>query len=130
VTSFSRPMGRIWLLTVVAVAVAIGIVACGGDDDAGEPPGPEPQAEEPARDPEPGPEPEPEPEAADGLRGQEAVIYEYARTFCRAFPEREVARDLGLAPDADPVSIAEAYAGGKSPQFQEAAFEGCLEGLR
>jgi hypothetical protein len=45
------------------------------------------------------------------------------------FPPSQIAKEYGLPASADPVSIAEAYADGYQPQFHQAAFEGCLDGL-
>lgn len=78
------------------------------------------------------PEPEPVPEpgsASGGFTGPQAKRYAEDREICGLFPPSKVARDLGLPANSDSVTIAEAYADGYQPQFRQAAFEGCLDGL-
>jgi hypothetical protein len=65
--------------------------------------------------------------------GQDRINYEQARTVWRAFPPKQVAQDLGIAVDVGTseglVRIAEKYAEGYRPDFRQAVFEGCLDGL-
>lgn len=76
------------------------------------------------------PEPAPEPESSSGgFTGPQAKRYAEDREICGVFPASKVARDLGLPAGSDSVAIAEAYADGYQPQFHQAAFEGCLDGL-
>jgi hypothetical protein len=71
-----------------------------------------------------------EPESTSGgFTGPQAKRYEEDREICGLFPPSKVARDLGLSASSDSVTIAEAYADGYQPQFHQAAFEGCLDGL-
>ncbi len=59
----------------------------------------------------------------------QAKRYQEDREICGLFPPSQIAKEYGLPVSADPVSIAEAYADGYQPQFHQAAFEGCLDGL-
>ena len=75
-------------------------------------------------------EPAPEPESSGGkFTGAQAKRYQEDREICGLFPPSQIAKEYGLPASADPVSIAEAYADGYQPQFHQAAFEGCLDGL-
>jgi hypothetical protein len=72
----------------------------------------------------------PEPESSGGkLTGAQAKRYQEDREICGLFPPSQIAKEYGLPASADSVSIAEAYADGYQPQFHQAAFEGCLDGL-
>lgn len=72
----------------------------------------------------------PEPESSGGkFTGAQAKRYQEDREICGLFPLSQIAKEYGLPASADPVSIAEAYADGYQPQFRQAAFEGCLDGL-
>lgn len=71
----------------------------------------------------------PEPSSGSGFTGAQAKRYQEDREICGLFPPSQIAKEYGLPASADPVSIAEAYADGYQPQFQQAAFEGCLDGL-
>lgn len=53
-------------------------------------------------------------------------IYEQEKELCSLFTVKEIAKDYGVA--ADPIAAAEAVAEGYQPPFQQAAFEGCLDG--
>lgn len=72
----------------------------------------------------------PKPESSGGkFTGAQAKRYQEDREICGLFPPSQIAKEYGLPASADPVSIAEAYADGYQPQFHQAAFEGCLDGL-
>lgn len=75
-------------------------------------------------------EPASEPESSGGkFTGAQAKRYQEDREICGLFPPSQIAKEYGLPASADAVSIAEAYADGYRPQFHQAAFEGCLDGL-
>jgi hypothetical protein len=75
-------------------------------------------------------EPVPKPESSGGkFTGAQAKRYQEDREICGLFPPSQIAKEYGLPASAGPVSIAEAYADGYQPQFHQAAFEGCLDGL-
>jgi hypothetical protein len=74
------------------------------------------------------PEPESEP-ASGGFTGALAKRYQEDKELCGLFPASQIAKEYGVPAGADPVTIAEAYADGYQPQFHQAAFEGCLDGL-
>jgi len=79
---------------------------------------------------EPSPEPEPEPgEAPSKFKGQKAVRYESDYTVCSLFSPEQIAKEFGVPAGSDVVTIAEAAAEGYRPDFQQAAFEGCLDGM-
>jgi hypothetical protein len=114
------------IVILLACVAATGISACGSSSStATEAPAPT-QAEAPAED-----EATPETEHADsgGFTGQDASNYETAKTTCSAFPRSQIAKEYGLATDADPSAIARAVSHGYKPAFQQAVFEGCLVGL-
>jgi hypothetical protein len=74
--------------------------------------------------------PAPEPDSSGGkFTGAQAKRYQEDREICGLFPSSRIAKEYGLPASADSVSIAEAYADGYQPQFHQAAFEGCLDGL-
>ena len=75
-------------------------------------------------------EPAPEPESSGGkFTGAQAKRYQEDFEICGLFPPSQIAKEYGLPASAGQVSIAEAYADGYQPQFHQAAFEGCLDGL-
>lgn len=61
-----------------------------------------------------------------GERDTEAT-YQTARDACSAFTVEELAEQLNT--EADPVSVAEAFADGYQDWARQAAFNGCLDGL-
>jgi hypothetical protein len=63
------------------------------------------------------------------FQGQDRDNYDNAKVSCGAFPARQVARELGVR-GTNPVTIATAFANGFREAFRQAAFEGCLAGLR
>jgi hypothetical protein len=72
----------------------------------------------------------PAPDSSGGkFTGAQAKRYQEDREICGLFPSSQIAKEYGLPASADLVSIAEAYADGYQPQFHQAAFEGCLDGL-
>jgi len=76
-------------------------------------------------------ESEPQPESASGgFTGVHASNYEAAKEICSAFPQEQIAQELGLSVSADEFEIAEAYADENyTDRFRQAGFEGCLDGL-
>jgi hypothetical protein len=71
----------------------------------------------------------PEPSSGGRFTGAQAKRYQEDKEICELFPASQVAKEYGLPPGSDPVTIAEAYADGYRPEFQQAALEGCLDGL-
>jgi hypothetical protein len=55
--------------------------------------------------------------------------YIRARAVCGALPRKKVARDLGVR-STNPFVIADAFARDYRPAFRQAAFEGCVVGLK
>lgn len=74
---------------------------------------------------------EPEPRSASGgFSGVHASNYEAAKEICSAFPQEQIAQELGLPASADEFEIAEAYADDSyTDRFRQAGFQGCLDGL-
>ena len=56
--------------------------------------------------------------------------FENARDVCRLFPARRIAREYGVPPGSDDVTIALAYARVYRPGFRQPVFEGCLAGIQ
>ncbi len=113
-------MVRVASLLCVALA-CLGLAACGGGDE------PNPAEREPTPSGE-------APTLPGEFAGQDRENYNSAREICGAFPAVRSARDLGLRNNRgrtaeELVEIAEKYAEGFRPNFQQAAFEGCLDGL-
>ncbi|MEK6276928.1 MAG: hypothetical protein AABM29_02810 [Actinomycetota bacterium] len=71
----------------------------------------------------------PKPAGGGGFTGVHAENYEIAKVACGQPPKAQAARDLGLPESADEFAIAEEYASAYQPAFQQANFEGCLDGL-
>ncbi len=99
---------------LAASAVLLG--ACGGDDD---PPsgyyGPATETEE---------------ESTGGYTGVLANTYEAARSTCADSGVSETARQLGLPPSSDPLTVAEEYGTQLSTgEHIQASADGCLAGL-
>ncbi len=110
------------LLVVLALGAALTAVAgCSGLESAGAPPGDADaalaasgKAAKPARERE--------------WRGGQAVRYERSYRVCSVFSVREIARELGVPAKARVAARAHAQAW-YPPQFQRAAFEGCIDGF-
>jgi hypothetical protein len=136
------------VIAIAAAGLAVGSFGCGdGDEPAAERPTPaelrsaevqrqrevreqrqvEAEIHEEERQGEKA-KPKPEP-ASGGFTGAQAKRYQEDKELCSLFPPSEIAREYGVPASSDPVTIAEAYADGYQPQFHQAAFEGCLDGL-
>lgn len=70
------------------------------------------------------------PAQAAGFSGKYEEAYELAIFACSNFPLERIAKEFHLSPSAGELEVAEAYADGYYGQFEQAAFEGCIEGIR
>ncbi len=70
------------------------------------------------------------PAQAAGFSGKYEEAYEVALFACGNFPLERIAKEFHLSPSAGEFEVAEAYAEGYYGQFEQAAFEGCIEGIR
>jgi hypothetical protein len=124
-------LGRSIGIAAAAVTAALGIAACGGGSgstsNAPTPNVVETSAAQPT--PEPAQPAAPEAKASGGFSGQDATNYENAKAACE-LPKSQVAKEVGLEPDAEPSDIAQAYSQGYRGSFQQAVLEGCLAGLK
>jgi hypothetical protein len=127
--SKAEPSRRMRLPIVLMSILVLGLVGGCGDDDADEAGGGGKTAEERTAPP----EAKPEPTGAAKFTGQDRRNYEDAKFICSGFPPRKLASDLGLDVDVHTSEglgrIAEAYAADYRPNFRQAVFEGCLDGL-
>lgn len=64
-----------------------------------------------------------------GFTGKYAERYEEDRIVCGLVPHAQIAREFGIASTSHPLEVAEAYAEGFYGRFEQAAFEGCLDGI-
>jgi len=64
-----------------------------------------------------------------GFTGKYAQRYEEDRIVCGLVPHSQIAREFGIASTSHPLEVAEAYAEGFYGRFEQAAFEGCLDGI-
>lgn len=117
------------LPVMVLSVLVLGLVAGCGDDDADEAGGGANTAEERTAHA----ETKPEPTGAAKFTGQDRRNYEEAKAICSSSPPSKVASDLGLDVDVHTSEglgrIAEKYAEDYRPNFRQAVFEGCLDGL-
>lgn len=67
--------------------------------------------------------------SSGGFTGKYAERYEEDRTVCGLVPHSQIAREFGIASSSHPLEVAEAYAEGFYGRFEQAAFEGCLDGI-
>ncbi len=70
------------------------------------------------------------PAQAAGFTGKYEEAYELAIFACSNFPLERIAKEFHLSPSAGELEVAEAYADGYYGQFEQAAFVGCIEGMR
>lgn len=126
------------LACLVGLIATLSLLGCGGGDDSGNQEGaqPKPLGSPPAEKEDGGKpvgsapgEKEGGGKAVAGFTGTDAENYEIAKMSCGAFSQEEVAKDLGMPASADAVEIAEEFASGYQPAYQQAVFEGCLAGL-
>jgi predicted small lipoprotein YifL len=66
---------------------------------------------------------------AAGFSGKYEEAYEVALFACGNYPLERIAKEFHLSPSAGELEVAEAYADGYYGQFEQAAFEGCIEGI-
>ena len=69
-------------------------------------------------------------EASGGFTGKYAERYEEDRIVCGLVPHSQIAREFGIAATSHPVEVAEAYAEGFYGRFEQAALEGCYDGIQ
>lgn len=108
-----------WFTIAIVVLSTAAFVACGSADNGES----EPTTKQPRPDSQAGGG------GAGGWTGQAAEVYSIAKKSCSAFPPKQVAGDLNLPSESDYVTIAEKFAAGYQPQFEQPAFEGCIDGL-
>ena len=65
-----------------------------------------------------------------GFSGKYEEAYEVALFACGNFPLERIAKEFHLSASAGELEVAEAYAEGYYGQFEQAAFEGCIEGIQ
>jgi hypothetical protein len=70
------------------------------------------------------------PAQAAGFTGKYEEAYEVALFACGFYPLERIAKEFHISPSANEFEVAEAYADGYYGQFEQAAFEGCIEGIR
>lgn len=68
-------------------------------------------------------------ESNGGFTGKYAQRYEEDRIVCGLVPHSQIAREFGIASTSHPLEVAEAYAEGFYGRFEQAAFEGCFDGI-
>lgn len=73
--------------------------------------------------------PAPSADSSGGFTGKYAERYEEDRIVCGLAPHSQIAREFGIASTSHPLEVAEAYAEGFYGRFEQAAFEGCLDGI-
>ena len=121
------------LLATAALALA----ACGGSDSGGDGDGTVPEAvEEQQKASKSGGGDEGEgfpgsctPRMATSPTCVQANTYKTAKFICKEPALRELAKDLGLSPSSDELTVAEEYSQRSNDAHRAAAFEGCLAGL-
>lgn len=70
------------------------------------------------------------PAQAAGFAGKYEEAYEVALFSCGFYPLERIAKEFHISPSANEFEVAEAYADGYYGRFEQAAFEGCIEGIR
>lgn len=65
-----------------------------------------------------------------GFSGKYAERYKEDRIVCGLVPHSQIAREFGIASTSHPVEVAEAYAEGFYGKFEQAALEGCYDGIQ
>ena len=70
------------------------------------------------------------PAQAAGFEGKYEEAYEVGLSACAFYPLERIAKEFGISPSANELEVAEAYAEGYYGRFEQAAFEGCFEGIR
>jgi uncharacterized protein YfcZ (UPF0381/DUF406 family) len=70
------------------------------------------------------------PAQAAGFTGRYEEAYELALFACGFHPLERIAKEFRISPSANELEVAEAYADGYYGRFEQAAFEGCIEGIR
>jgi hypothetical protein len=70
------------------------------------------------------------PAQAAGFTGKYEEAYEVALFACGFHPLERIAKEFHISPSANELEVAEAYAEGYYGRFEQAAFEGCIEGIR
>jgi hypothetical protein len=78
----------------------------------------------------PKPEAKKTPAQAAGFTGKYEEAYEVALFACGFHPLERIAKEFHISPSANELEVAEAYAEGYYGRFEQAAFEGCIEGIR
>jgi hypothetical protein len=76
------------------------------------------------------PEAKQTPAQAAGFTGKYEEAYEVALFSCGFYPLERIAKEFHISPSANELEVAEAYSDGYYGQFEQAAFEGCIEGIR
>lgn len=69
------------------------------------------------------------PAQAAGFTGKYEDGYEIAVFVCGNYPLERIAKELHAPASAEPLEVAETYADAYWGRFQQAAFEGCFEGI-
>lgn len=65
-----------------------------------------------------------------GFTGKYKKRYEEDRIVCGLVPYTQIAKEFGIAASSEPLEVAEAYAEGFYGRFEQAAFEGCFDGIQ
>jgi predicted small lipoprotein YifL len=65
-----------------------------------------------------------------GFHGKYEEAYELGLFACGFHPLEQIAKEFNISPSSNELEVAEAYAGGYYGRFEQAAFEGCFEGIR
>ena len=69
------------------------------------------------------------PAQAAGFTGKYEEAYELALFACAFHPLARIAREFHISSTSNQLEVAEAYADGYNGQFEQAAFEGCFQGV-
>jgi hypothetical protein len=65
-----------------------------------------------------------------GFDGKYEEAYELGLFACAFHPLQRIAKEFHISPSSNELEVAEAYAEGYYGGFEQAAFEGCFDGIR